>query len=543
MRIERMRTRLILLLVSLLVLVLGAVFVTVYSATDSSAERQARQQLQVGANVFSRLLELRARELAGATQVLAADFGFREAVASGDLPTIRSALLNQARRIGADEALFFDAKGHIQVSSRMLEGSSRVQLSALQPLNDDALVAVIDDQPYLLVDAVVMAPLAVGQVAMAFRLDQDLAEEMRRLTRLQISFVTDQASRILDRVGTLQQSREVVGLEAPDSALLEIAQEAFLATRITLLEQQDYSVRVQLMSPLEEALATFDLLKRELLLITLIALALSSLAAYVMAGSLSRPVSMLAEAAKRIGQGDYASSVRLQRSDELGRLAQSIDTMREDIAERERQIAHNAFHDPLTGLGNLAKIRERLAESIAAGSPGALVAFYLVGAEDLLKAQGQTFYSQIIVASADLMRSRVPTSALLAYHPGQGFLLAVTGVEPDQAVIVTDNLVSVLSRRMETDGMKLKLEWLAGVVAWPQHSNDPDELLRQVAIATADARPGPERIAVYQAKRDQDYMRRLRLIRDIHFARCVSCRWSISPSSTWPAARSDRLKR
>lgn len=112
MPIERLRTRLIVLLVSLLVLVLvlGAVFVTVYSATDSSAERQARQQLQVGANVFSRLLELRAQELAGAAQVLAADFGFREAVASGDLPTIRSALLNQARRIGADEAWFSTPK-------------------------------------------------------------------------------------------------------------------------------------------------------------------------------------------------------------------------------------------------------------------------------------------------------------------------------------------------------------------------------------------------------------------------------------------------
>ena len=518
MGIERLRTRLILLLVGLLALVLSAVFVAVYNATDSSAERQARQQLQVGANVFSRLLELRAQELAGATQVLAADFGFREAVASGDLPTIRSALLNQARRIGADEALFFDARGDIQVSSRTDSGGSQVQVSALQPLGDSSLVAVVDGLPFLLVDAVVMAPLAVGQVAMAFGLDQELAEEMRTLTGLEVSFVTSRAGQALDRVGTLTVSDGLAAMEAPASGQADVYGEIYLATRITLLDQEGYRIKAQLLSPLEEALAIFDILKRELVLITLIALALSSLAAYVMAGSLSRPVSILAEAARRIGQGDYSGAVKLKRSDELGRLAESIDTMRENIAEREQQIAHNAFHDPLTGLGNLAKTRERLKDSVIAGRSGALVAFYLAGADDLIKARGQTFYSRTIVGSADRIRSRVPANSLLSYHPGQGFLLALNNMDADEAVITADRLITRLSETLETDGLKLNLEWLAGVVAWPHHSDDPDELLRQVAIAAADAHPGPERISVYQAKRDQDYMRRLRLIRDIHYA-------------------------
>jgi predicted signal transduction protein with EAL and GGDEF domain len=71
---------------------------------------------------------------------------------------------------------------------------------------------------------------------------------------------------------------------------------------------------------------------------------------------------------------------------------------------------------------------------------------------------------------------------------------------------------------MGINELEFNLVWLAGIVAWPQHSEDPAELLRQVAIAAADARPGLARIAIYQAQRDQDYMRRLRLIHDIHFA-------------------------
>lgn len=518
MRIERLRTRLILLLVGLLALVLSAVFVAVYNATDSSAERQARQQLQVGANVFSRLLELRAQELASATQVLAADFGFREAVASGDLPTIRSALLNQARRIGADEALFFDAQGDIQVSSRMVDDSAQVELSALQPLGDNSLVAVIDGQPFLLVDAVVMAPLAVGQVAMAFGLNQELAEEMRTLTGLEVSFVTSLGGATLDRVGTLPVADGVEAQETPASGLAEVGSKVYLATRITLLEQQGFRIKAQLLSPLEDALAIFDILKRELVLITLIALALSSVAAYVMAGSLSRPVRVLADAARRIGQGNYTGSVKLKRSDELGRLAESIDTMRKDIAEREQQIAHNAFHDPLTGLANLAKVHERLSDTMIGGGRGALVLFYLADAEDLLKAYGQSFYAEIIATCAERIRGTVGASALLAFHPGQGFLLVLPGVSRDEAMIATDKLVTALSGKMQKEGAKLTLEWLAGLVDWSDSDRNPDELLRQVAIAASDARPGRERISLYQAKRDQDYMRRLRLIRDIHFA-------------------------
>ena len=61
MRMRYLRTRLILTSVGLLALVLGAVFLVVYTATDVSAKRQAQQHLQVGSNVFSNLLEARAR--------------------------------------------------------------------------------------------------------------------------------------------------------------------------------------------------------------------------------------------------------------------------------------------------------------------------------------------------------------------------------------------------------------------------------------------------------------------------------------------------
>ncbi|MEH6565535.1 MAG: EAL domain-containing protein [Halopseudomonas sp.] len=510
-----MRTRLIVTSVGLLALVLGAVFLAVYTSTDVSANRQAQRQLQVGSNVFSNLLEARARELTSATQILVADFGFRQAVATGDLPTIRSALLNQVQRIGADQAMFFDAQGVLRISSVNRPTAKAVEVQALQPFSDQAMMAMIDQRPYLLVQAVVRAPVPVGQVAMAFSLDEALAREMQKLTGLEIRFVSSRDDNVMSSFSTSPYAQNDMDLHEGTQTL---EGEGYLTTVISLLDQQPYKVAAQLASPLSETLASFDVLKRELLIITLVALVASSLLAVRFSSSLARPVALLAEAAMRIGRGDYTGQVRLARSDELGLLAERIDAMRSGIAEREELIAHNALHDPLTGLPNVSVLREQLRASLVSGQRGVLAQCNLVTADLMLKARGQDFMDTLIRQSVASLEGQLPADSLLAWQPGVGFLLLLDRRELDEAVVVIDAMLARLGEKLQVDDIKLSSQWLAGVVAWPLHGGDPHELLRQASIALADAAPGPERIAVYQAQRDQAYQRRIRLARDLRYA-------------------------
>jgi hypothetical protein len=57
-------------------------------------------------------MAFRASQLASGVAVLAADFGFREAVSSHDAPTILSAAENHSRRIDADSVLV-DTEGSL----------------------------------------------------------------------------------------------------------------------------------------------------------------------------------------------------------------------------------------------------------------------------------------------------------------------------------------------------------------------------------------------------------------------------------------------
>src|ERR1700754_717981 len=78
-----------------------------------SAERKVEGQLQSSGAVYDRLWQQRAGELQNAAQLLARDFGFRAAVATGDKATMQSALGNAAARLKVRSAFIVTADGKV----------------------------------------------------------------------------------------------------------------------------------------------------------------------------------------------------------------------------------------------------------------------------------------------------------------------------------------------------------------------------------------------------------------------------------------------
>ena len=87
-----MANRIVLVMVALLLLVQSAGFWAVRRALDEQVTREMQDTLQVGERVWQRLLHQSAERLREGAVVLAADFGFRSAIATGDQATIISTL-------------------------------------------------------------------------------------------------------------------------------------------------------------------------------------------------------------------------------------------------------------------------------------------------------------------------------------------------------------------------------------------------------------------------------------------------------------------
>jgi hypothetical protein len=104
----------------------------------------------------------RGAQLANAAEVLTADFGFKEAVASADSPTLLSDKTAQdLRKLVLDDPDWETLR----------------------------LYRLVDGRPYQLVLAPLLAPDLIGWAAIGFALDERVVLEMSRLTGVEVSIV------------------------------------------------------------------------------------------------------------------------------------------------------------------------------------------------------------------------------------------------------------------------------------------------------------------------------------------------------------------
>src|SRR3954454_10913414 len=99
-----------------------------------SASREVESQLQSSGAVYDRLWQQRAHELQNAAQLLARDFGFRAAVATGDRATIQSALTNAAARLKVGTAFIVTADGQVTAIAPAI--SAREMQHLWEPLDN-----------------------------------------------------------------------------------------------------------------------------------------------------------------------------------------------------------------------------------------------------------------------------------------------------------------------------------------------------------------------------------------------------------------------
>ena len=112
------RKRLLVLIIGLVIVTQTVTLAAVLASTRRAVEARAAEQLRSGRLAGRATSSASApAQLANGVAVLAADFGFREAVASGHAPTILSAARNNAQRIGADLVLVLDTRGQVLAST------------------------------------------------------------------------------------------------------------------------------------------------------------------------------------------------------------------------------------------------------------------------------------------------------------------------------------------------------------------------------------------------------------------------------------------
>lgn len=197
MKLRHLRHSLVARLVGMSLLLLLAVQLAGFAVVRASIERNARAQiareLDTDERVWQRLLEQKAERLRQGSTLLAADYGFRSAVSSGDTDTIESALENHGARIGAAVTALLDTNLEVRVISSAGGGMEHLPATldqvvpALAAQPEGSQIAVINGLPHQFVMVPLRAPVVIGWVLMGFPVGQPLADEMRQLLAVDVA--------------------------------------------------------------------------------------------------------------------------------------------------------------------------------------------------------------------------------------------------------------------------------------------------------------------------------------------------------------------
>lgn len=515
--------RQLLRLISLMLLVISAsIIFAVWISSESYIRAQIDNDLDVGFSVLDRLLSSREEQLLNSAEVLTADFGFKQAVASSDAPTIRSALINHGGRISADLMALVSMQGDVVAASTQA-------LAANQPFPVPALLGVViseggvtdflqlGNEFYQIIMLPVNTPLPVGIAVIGFRVNQDLANELKQITLLDVTFAAGYQPGDSPSISTLQNDQLADVLantgNVADSLMGFVRRGHYITRQFNLASVGTLSV--YLSSSLDDAYARFDALQADILLITLVGIAVSLIGAVLFSRTLSRPLKSLAQVAGRVASGEYHKNVNVKADvEEISDLMFAFNRMQSDLSEREARIVYQANHDPLTGLINRRFAVEKLDELLAQ----AATTEYLICVVNILgfRAMNDTFghkVGDLTLKEVAARLEQVQGIALKARLVGNEFLLVREQTEHHDIVLM--DILMLLQQPYEIGELDISLNFCMGVAQRPRDATAADALLHRAGIALDTARQQQQQITYYHRGQEETYLKRLTLSADL----------------------------
>ena len=496
-----------------------------------SASREVESQLQSSGAVYDRLWQQRAHELQNAAQLLARDFGFRAAVATGDQATMQSALRNAAQRLKVRSAFIVTADGTISAIDPAI--GSREAGALWEPLDSGRLsgVAVLAGRPRQLVAAPVMAPTLLGWVVFAADLD---AREMRELESLSAiplhaavlaqdgqrwSEASGSMSVLSGQTATLAESH--VGAGAAFEMKVGGADSIALAKPLPTFSGSDRAILL-LAYPKSEALADARKLQLALGVMTLLGLLLVAFATWKAAGRITQPLARLDEAAGRLASGEHVQ-VRVRGDDELARLATSFNEMVGKIAEREQRITQLAFNDVLTGLPNRSMFQQQL-EHLFRTLDGADGIFALHCLDlDQFKVINDTLghpAGDALLIEAGQRVQHAARGHFVARLGGDEFVVLQTvGEDRDSIDKLARRILDEMAQPLVIDGNEFVPSTSIGIAIASQDADDGGTLLRNADLALYRAKEaGRGTYAFFEESLNQRAQQRRQLETDLRLA-------------------------
>ncbi|MGA2925148.1 MAG: EAL domain-containing protein [Solirubrobacteraceae bacterium] len=224
------------------------------------------------------------------------------------------------------------------------------------------------------------------------------------------------------------------------------------------------------------------------------------------------------------GRWRHTETIAGEAVDDLGG-GRVVVTIRDvsDRRELERQLAHQAFHDPLTDLANRSLFTDRASHELQrthrSGRQLAVLCIDLDGFKSVNDSLGHACGDELLKAVASRLRATMRTGDTVARLGADEFAVLIEDCEEAVAVGAAERLQQALSAPLTLAGERLTLSASVGIAIGGPRTESVAELLRSADIALYRAKAaGDGSHKVFRTEMRAAVVRRANLQSDLRAA-------------------------
>lgn len=535
-KFKHIRSRIAFTFLSVIVAIQLAGLIPLKYALVKHANTLAEDQIDVGQRVFVSLLQHNTQSLKQATQVLAADFAFREAVATNDAETIESALESYQGRIRAQIAFYISNDENLVVGT----SEAKVILNSIDAREDSrqAIIQsnagtlkfdIVDGKPYQLITVPVKAPETIGWIVMGFAVDSQLASQIKQLTHLDVTFVQKTNTKDWQLVSSTAD-------KALSNLLLKTVADLY-RQRLTLhsvdLNDQTYHLKIRalhetpdeaLLIVLQGSVAPFtqdlNILFKVMLVLTLIGVVIFAVLIWYVSRKTTEPIAELVKDADKIAMGDYETEIQVSSTDEVGYLAKAMNGMREAVLQRSLRIQRLAFNDELTGLSNRLAFNQGVHQAISTHADSqkklSVIVINIHRFKPINQTLGRDFGDDLLRHVGQVLKQHVLSEQdMVARLDADEFAVLLQHTDQAKATRYADKIQQVFEQAVSVQGQAIDVRTGIGIALYPDHGVDEETLLNHAETALQESRAKKSPWIVYNTALEIDQSETLTLISDL----------------------------
>ncbi|TWX53380.1 bifunctional diguanylate cyclase/phosphodiesterase [Colwellia hornerae] len=487
------------------------------------AENQIERQMYFAQNVLDQTLRSQEQVLTTTASVLAADFGFKQAVATRDKNTVESVLLNHGKRINADLMLILDLEGKLSTTSSLHSFDAKTieaNINKLPFREVHAQILSIENKVYQVIVVPVKAPRVIAYTVIGFEFDQISLLKLKDLIALDLTLVQDNQliESSIEREEIIEQLLQGTKQQSPN---LLLTRADYFHKTISFGGSKD--IKATLSAPLTQIQSDFNRLILSMLIIAVIVIVIAITLSRLLSQGLSTPLHILMEVTQKIGRGELNVPKLANRLPvEFSELYQGFSVMGAAIENREQSIIYQAERDILTGLYNRHKTLTIVAEYFNKAIHLVVITFNIKAFKALNDTIGLTNGDNIlkeiaarILVYIEQSNHNLEHDIIAARTNSDEFLLAIPIHQTNEIKHFIELLQSELNRPFWLDDIKINLSLYFGVANSIEHGVEAERLIRRSTMAVASAYQEQVLLRFYQDGEDEAYLYKLRLIEEL----------------------------